>query len=516
MAQYPVRVNLSMTAFPFLSELSGRSIIVKQQDQNYVATITSQSDLDKDIGIPNLYYCHNIIATGQGYQSIYYNQIYNPITNLTNIVDIFTVFDSSSVGKTYICYDNVGNFYYAQNYSFSSSSTNYWTNCNAIHAAVGKEVTTATVNGLTYIYIANVGCYRFDFTINQLVAVTLTGLVTADVLGIVGVGGYLLAWTKAVIAWSSLISPTDFTPSLATGAGGGSVQGARGDIVVCISHTVGFVVYTNQNAVAASASQNSRYPFNFRELVASGGLSSKNLATYDANSGNHYVYTSSGLQLISLQQCQTVIPELTDFIAGSVFEDFDEDTNTFIVTALKTVMKKRLTLISDRYLIFSYGIKELTHALIYDISSKRWSKLKFTHTAVFENSLLTVEASETPRNSIAFITKTGSVSLVIINSREARSSGVILLGKYQFIRQRTVTLQYADVENILEPASLECLDLYTLDGKTLLQAEPTLHEHSGLNCRFFFNKTAVNHSLLFKGYFNIASIVVVLVNHGRR
>jgi hypothetical protein len=175
------------------------------------------------------------------------------------------------------------------------------------------------------------------------------------------------------------------------------------------------------------------------------------LATYDANTGNHYVYTSSGLQMISLQQAQTTIPELTDFLAGSVFEDFDEDTNTLSVTALSTVMKKRFTLISDRYLIVSYGVTELTHALIYDLVTKRWSKLKFTHVSVFENSLLTIEVSETPRNSIAFMTKSGSVSLVVIDSRESNSSGVVLLGKYQFIRQRTATLQYIDVENVINP-----------------------------------------------------------------
>lgn len=516
MAQYPVRVNLSMIAFPFLSELSGRSIIVKQQDQNYAASVTSSSDLNKDIGIPSLFYCHNVIATGHGYQAIYYKQIYNPIGGVSTVVDIFQVFDSDASGRTYICYDKSGNFYYAQNYVGLKSPNNYWTFCNSIPAAAGKKITTATVNGITYIYIANIGCYKFDFTLLSLVAVTLTGLVAADILGVVGVSGYLIAWTKSVIAWSSLLSPTDFTPSLATGAGGGSVQGARGDIVVCLAHTVGFVVYTNQNAVAASASQNSRYPWNFRELVASGGLSDKNLATYDANTGNHYVYTSSGLQMISLQQAQTTIPELTDFLAGSVFEDFDEDTNTLSVTALSTVMKKRFTLISDRYLIVSYGVTELTHALIYDLVTKRWSKLKFTHVSVFENSLLTIEVSETPRNSIAFMTKSGSVSLVVIDSRESNSSGVVLLGKYQFIRQRTATLQYIDVENVINPDYITCLDLYTLDGKTLLQADPANHIHSGLNCRFFFTVTGVNHSILFKGFFNLASLEVVLVNHGRR
>lgn len=76
------------------------------------------------------------------------------------------------------------------------------------------------------------------------------------------------------IAWSSLIDPTDFTPSLVTGAGGGAVQGAKGDIVCCVSHTIGLVIYTNQNAVAAPTSGNARYPFNFRELVASGGIAS--------------------------------------------------------------------------------------------------------------------------------------------------------------------------------------------------------------------------------------------------
>jgi len=291
MTQVPYRANLSAMAFPFLSGLAGQSVIVKQADQNYAATITSKEDLDKDIGIPTLYYCHNIIATAQGYQSIDYTpQIAS--AGVINFAGEFAVIDATTSGKAYIGYTAAGDLYYCSDPYYS------WVPMTAIPVIAGKVVTTAYINGVTYIYFALVGCYTFDFTTHQLVAVTLTSLVANTVLGIVAVQGYLLAWSKSSIAWSSLVSATDFTPSLVTGAGGGSVQGAKGDIVACVSHTIGLVIYTNQNAVAAPTSGNARYPFNFRELVASGGLASLDLVTYDANSGNHYTYTSSGLQLI--------------------------------------------------------------------------------------------------------------------------------------------------------------------------------------------------------------------------
>jgi hypothetical protein len=509
MAQIVNRINLGATGFPFLSELSGRSIIVKQSDQNYAPQIVSKEDQDKDVGIPQLYYCHNVIATSQGYQAVSYLPLIASL-GLFNFAGIFPVIDSTNSGKAYVGYTATGDMYYCLAPYYN------WTSMTALPATAGKQVTTAYINGITYMYFSTVGCYKFDFATKNLVGVTLTALIPAQVLGIVAVQGYLLAWSAASIAWSSLIDPTDFTPSLVTGAGGGAVQGARGDIVACVSHTIGLVIYTNQNAVAAPASGNARYPFNFRELVASGGLASLDLVTWDANSGNHYVYTSSGLQLISLQQTQTVFPELTDFLAGSVFEDFDEVTGVFSTIALTATMKKKLKLVSDRYLCMSYGVTSLTHVLIYDISLKRWSKFKHDHIDVFEFSLLQAELVETPRRSIALLDKDGSVVVVKIDSLDLTSKGVVLLGKFQYVRSRVTTLDTVEIENIPVEGEVTVTDRYTLDGKALLSKDCVPFPSSGLCRKYGVNVTGVNHSLLLQGNFNLVSILVAIHIHGRR
>ena len=509
MADIPYRANLAAMAFPFLSDLSGRAVIVKQADQNYVAQITSKDDLDKDIGIASLYYCHNVIATSSGYQAISYIPLIAPLLTVS-FAGIFATLDSVVSKKAYIGYTAEGDFYYCSDPYYS------WTFFASLPTLAGKQVTLAYINGITYCYFATVGCYVFDFTTLNLVAVTLAGLVPTLILGIVAVQGYLLAWSSQAIAWSSLLDPKDFVPSLSTGAGGGAVQGAKGDLVCCVSHTIGLVIYTNQNAVAAPASGNSRYPFNFRELVASGGLASMGLVTYDSNTGNHYAYTTSGLQLISLQQTQTVIPELTDYLAGAVFEDFDEVTDTFTVTHLTSTLKKKISLVSDRYLIFSLGIVEFTHALVYDLINKRWSKLKHTHVDVFEFALMTAETVETPRRSIAFLTKTGQVDVVKIDTMDTESRGVILLGKYQYVRQRLVTLESAEVENVPVGGEFSVSDWYTLDGKTPIKKPSTAIEASGLVRKVGFHATGINHSLLFKGSFNIVSLVLSFHVHGSR
>ena len=511
MSQNATRGNLSAMAFPLLSELSGRGIIIKQTDQNYIAPIQPKEDNDRDIGVPSLYYCHNVIATSQGYQSINYSKIVQEVSaGTTNFVGVFSVLESSTSSRAYIGYDSAGNFYYSLDPFYS------WVLIGALPALAGKTVTTAYINGLTYAYFAKVGCYKFNFTTHVLDAVTLTSLTPANILGITSVQGYLITWTASGIAWSSLIDPTDFTPSLVTGAGGGSVQGAEGDIVCCVPHTIGMVVYTTQNSVAAPTSGNARYPFNFRKLVASGGVASADLITYDANTGNHYTYTTSGLQLISLQQTQTVLPEVTDFLAGSIFEDFDELIEEFTTQELNSVMKKRFRLISDRYLIISYGITEYTHALVYDLSLKRWGKLKFTHTEVFEFSLIAAEIVETPRRSIAFLTKNGSVSVVKIDARDAGASGVLIVGKYQYVRTRMTTLETIDIENVIPGANISCVDFYSLHGKDTQIKVGTLLDSDTLSRRYGFTVTGQNHSILVKGGFNLVTLVINTNINGRR
>jgi hypothetical protein len=89
-------------------------------------------------------------------------------------------------------------------------------------------------------------------------------------------------------------------------------------------------------------------------------------------------------------------------------------------------MQKKLTFIADRYLVISYGISSLTHALVYDAVQKRFGKLKVNHVACFQYDLLTDLVSDIPRKSIAFVSSAGTISVVNFAVAFTNRSGVLL------------------------------------------------------------------------------------------
>jgi len=507
MSQVVYRANLSAKSFPFLSQNWGRTVIVPQYDNTFSRDLASSEDADRDIGIPQIFYCHNVMPHQQGFQSVGYTSVNAGTLILGGTArvakDIFLVRDGAG-NSIYLCYDTNGNMYklVGETWIF-------------LQDMLSSDITFAYVSGVTYIFSSKKGCWKYDFGTGLLVSVTLTGLSIVDILGITYSAGYLIAWTLSSVAWSSTIDPTDFTPSLVTGAGGGAVESARGTIVACVAHIQGFIVYTTANAVVAAFSGNTRFPFNFREIVASGGLTSLNNVTYDANTGNHYAYTTSGLQLISTTQTQTILPEATDFISGKLFEDYDESTDTFYSTPLSATMMKRVAMISDRYLVISYGMFSLTHALVYDLTDKRWGKLRIEHVACFEYQLYSPVLIEIPRQSIAFLGKDGTIQVVDFSVNSISSNGVICLGKYQFIRQRLLQLDEIECENFIIGYNPTVLVLSALDGKNTTKSVPVPLANNNLYRRYGCSAVGKNHSLVFRGAFSLVSLVLTFHIHGK-
>lgn len=505
MSQIVYRANLSAKSFPFLSENFGRSIIVPQYDNTFNRQVQSAEDDDKDIGIPQIYYCHNVMPHPQGLQSVGYTSLLNG--GLANFSQFIVTIRDSGDNKAYLAQTSTGDFYV--------STGGPWV-FKGNFPSTGI-VTTAFVSGVTYIYVQGNGCYYYNFGAAAFIPVFLTALPFGGVLiGICAAAGYMIAWTKDTVYWSSTIDPTDFTPSLITGAGSGSVEGAKGSITVCVAHLLGFIVYTSANAVAALFSGNARYPFNFREIVSSGGLASLNLIAAGADQGNHYAYTTSGMQLISTSVAQTAYPEITDFISGKLFEDFDEVSNSFTTIQLSATMKKRVNVISDRYLVISYGVSSLTHAIVFDLSLKRYGKLKINHVDTFEYQLPNTGVTETPRQSIGFLQVDGTAQVVDFDVFSLDDAGVLLLGKYQFVRPRFLQMDQIALENVRVGAGFSLTDLYTLDGKTYLQDTPYLNTAVGLFRSYLSRVVGLNHSLLFKGSFQVCSLVLTFHIHGKR
>lgn len=506
MTQVVYRANLNAANFPFVSQHMGQSVIVRGQDGNYVPAVSSKADEDKDVGIPQCYYCHNVVPTGAGFSSVGYDQV-APATTQQDFSYVLPLRDETERRALLGVCGVTGKFFVLD------SDDTAWREITTFSSSIGKLVTTAFVSGITYVYIEKAACYKYDFNTSSFVSVALLGLDTSSIIGLLANSGYLIVWSSTSIAWSSTVDVLDFVPSTSTGAGGGSLEGAKGAIVACVASVAGFIAYTTVNGVACSYSGNSRFPFNFREIIGCGGLTTPELAAVDGNNGVQYVYTTFGLQAVSFQQASAVFPELTDFLAGQWMEDFNESTFEFSLQQV-TMLKKRLVLISGRYLIISYGIIELTHAVLYDIALKRYGKFKVTHVDCVEYNLPAADTYESAKKSIVFMQKNGKL-LQVNTSYPTNQTGVLIMGKYQYTRSRMTQMESVELENIRQGAQFAVHLLSSIDGSNTTRAVMYLAENEGVHRKYLTDKVGKNHSVMLVGAFSVVSMVLAFNIHGR-
>lgn len=512
MAQEQVvfRANIQTSVFPLLSQLSTQTVIVPQSDQTYVPNVNPSDQVSPvERGIPHIFYAHNVMPSTYGFQSVAYLDQYPAYSSGANFDNSYLVLSTEKV-RTYVAVD-----YTATRQLYFLSQSGVWQAPigGPTGLTVANRVSVATVNGATFICVAQVGVYKYTLATNTLEAQTLVGLAISGVYSIVSTNGYLITLSKSGVAWSSVNDPLDFTPSDISGAGAGEIQEAEGDLVYAQKTAYGFIIYTTNNAVSAAYSGNSTYPFNFKAISAAGGIASSDMVCKEGL-GTQYAYTTNGLQQVYHTGGKTVLPAVTDFLAGQIFEDFDENTNTLLVSYFTTTMRKKTTLVSDRYLILSYGLDlnaEMTHAIVIDIIQSRMGKFKIKHNAAFEIRNLAPESVETPRRSIAFLQASGAVKTVDFNTGNSTARGVMMLGKYQLLRSNDTSLQGVSLENVPDADLVEVLDMMSYDGKNFQRIETMTLDTAnsdGLIKTYCCDTESKNHSLLIKGYFNLISPVL--------
>lgn len=501
MPQLNHRADLSMTGMPLLTQDMGRTVLVSAFKNAPTGERNNQ---------PQIYYAHNVMPTKTGLVSVGYETIIPTVVGVNANVtfdDVRIIFSETS-NRVHLGITTDGHAYTLE------GGDTIWRH-SVSHPALGSAFTTlGKVNGVTYIYLQGVGCFTYNDVTHTFTSVTLTGLSLGTILGITGSSGYLVVYDREDVAWSSTIDPTDFVPSAVTGAGGGSVSDREGNILFVVPNSLGLVVYTAANAVAATYTGNKAYPFKFKSIDNSKGSLGLDQVAYEANSAAHFAYTKGGLQTVDVRKTSNILPEVTDFLAGKQLEDFDEATKVFTTTDLTTTMKKKVKLIASRYLIISYGITEFTHALVYDITLESIGKLKVTHTDVFEYLGAQTEIS---KESIAFLTNDGAVKILKFSVPYATRTGVLLLGKFQYERDRHLVMQSVTCDNVALADSFECYDLVAVDGITNVSVTPMGTSPIIDRTRTFrMLSSGKNHSLLFIGKFNLTTVQILFSLGGRR
>lgn len=536
------RVNLTSAKFPLISKNQGQSIIVGNQDLNYTPGLNPTQDgliPQNDRGIPQIMYCENVMPFNEGLQSVYYTP-YSTDNAAYPVRKIFQVRDLNG---------NVGYF------SMIVSGVNQWqvlmyldngigginkvlSSSGVIAGYIGGLITVAYINGQSYIYFegATQPCRQYNFITNALDVVVLNNfaanLVTAP-KGIFASNGYLCGWSATRITWSSTASVTDFVPSLATGAGATGVQEANSDIMVVRSNVRGAIIYTRTNSVGMTYTNNKNFPWNFRDIPGAGGCETEPLMTRIEDDNEwHYAYTTYGLMKIGSTISRMFLPEVTEFLSGNQYESYDVTTNTFTYTPLGSgnPMFKKVAMVASRYLCISYGLSQnvfMSYVLVIDVVTQRWGKLKIDHVEVFEwQEYNAFSTREFPRKSIGILTTLSGISIVGFEQWALSANGVVILGRYQYVRNRLIELQKITTQNVSNPGAASSYRIrsgISTDGQTidrtvtgvLISPNPNVLT-TQTKVHGFDNAVGLNHTIVIDGTFALNSMVMEFNNHGRQ
>lgn len=365
--------NLS-ASFPLLSSFSGQSVIVPGIDQFYIRpNVFTGSEADKNIGIPQVIFMENVMPMTNGLQSVGFAQAISR-THEADFDKAFYLRDAEE-RKTLFVPANGKNYFY-DGYNAVWKNQPEPVPFNSVCSAVN-------IKGRQFVCYANHSTF-FEWNGSFLASVLFAGLDPTQIIGLVSANAYQIAFTEREIFWSSIDDPTDFVPSLETGAGGSDVLAIKGKIICCTPISDGFMIYTTANVIAASYSANNRFPFVFKEIAGSAGIEDCEKATNDESGIHQYAVTVTGLMVVDRNQALPIWPEISEFISGRRYELYNTTTKKVVEYDTNDALLTKINFIAERYLVLSYGDNELTHALVYDSGLKRWGKLMVSHVDCFE------------------------------------------------------------------------------------------------------------------------------------
>ena len=535
-----IRLNLASAIFPFYTDASGRTVMIPQLDENFDRYNAANTVPDK--GVPQVFYMHNVMPIAGGFQSIGYLPI---LAGLPGETDFDTCFNLSSEDSSTVLFVPAG----GKNYVFDGS-VGGWNSVSPITPPkVNSLVTVAYVKGVSYIYYENYGCYKYDTTTHLFVPVTLTGLTATDVIGICESNGYMIAWTDNAIAWSSISDPTNFVPSIQTGAGGGALQERKGKINFCVKMPSGFIAFCEQNSVGCRFSSNTDFPFIFRAIPGSGGVNAVEDAASQASLPYFPAMTTAGIQQVSIDDAISTMQDVSDFLTSGVFEDYDDVTNVFSIENTGGQLGTKFTAVANRWIVISYGFNapDYTHAIVYDMALNRYGKLKLPHRACFQYvppdpygqityamlmhtpisalssttyaELFTggIASDPVPKYNLAFLQSDGTIQLVDFDVLNSTTNGTFIIGKFQHVRNKVITHQVTEIETIRNSDQFSFLVLPTLNGKDWLPAVPATRLLDGdAIVTYGARVTGKNISLVCKGSFNLTTMILRYTTGGWR
>jgi len=567
-----VRLNVTASQFPFISDQEGATVIIPNQDTYYVKPNQFTGETaDKNIGIPQFLFLENCMPTSYGMSSIGFDNATPPFPDGSGTVADQLIYLRSRTGRRYLLnFDRASGLVYiyspeVQKWVFAFTVLNPDSRCYV-----------ALVKGRCFFYFRN-NDNLFEFGGFDLATSTWQiewygGVGGIDDLsgmeGIVGANNYLIFFSTLLTFYT--IPPDDygvipdFTPSLGeTGAASESPSVLKGIMRCCLPTQDGFYIFTSTNIVVAFYSGNIKFPWTYRELEGSAAINSLDSIAIDQDCYPKYAYTTEGLIKLGKTNCTPVHVEAAEFIGNNIYEYFDWPSKEILRRELSQPMRISLAYISGRWLVISYGAQGeiFTHAIIWDEHLKRWGKIQRNHSralqwygipATLPSTLgytyqqlldlnwtyqdlldmgmtyamlggLVVEGEPDialEYKSLGFITLDGVVQVVNFDLGRVSDESVAILGRIQFSRSTRSDIISVWAENLQQNPTTEKTKLAVLstdDSKNVSKTEygwPVTEGARGVKQFNFCKSEGLNQYLRFEGDFDLSSIIAVIVRTG--
>lgn len=523
MAAIVYRANLSSSIYPMTIAEGGRTVIIPGPDQNFDRRV-DPTGAQKDAGIPQALYLENVMPTASGYQSVGYRAagimppryafgVGYPETH--TLIKMFFG-EALNLKVLTVAFRTAPGSYQDHIATSFSSIPIAWT--RGTGTTVGDPspftsagLSSASVRGTNYLFDG----FRILTATNPSaevvhltdVSASVTGIVIANIRAICSCANYLIALMKDnTIAWSSTTTPLDFAPSLVSGAGSQIPADLQAPGAFLAEAPNAFYIYTASGVVYASYTGNSRYPFKFNAVENSGGYTWPTQVSSNRTKATQYAIDNSrNIRVINPNRAELIAPEVSTFLERQSYYDlFNSTTNIFSLAAIVTEPRQSLEFVLDKYILISVG----NFFLVYDVLLNRYGKLaRRGRIAVREDDVDSrIFFLENP---IDFSNSAMSFDIYDTNYTH---SGVLALGKFQYVRSRKIALQQIEIEGpanttIIPSPNFSCVLIPSQDGRTFDTAvTPYQVSNSGGLAVYNTHATAQNHTIVLKGAFNVSTL----------
>lgn len=556
MATQKFKAALNNSKFPFLYRNASRGVLqpgldpVSRLPGNFPGTYDSS-----DYNTIQMLYCENVLPTVDGLASVAFVDTIPPTFGNVLIgggggMDRFYVMRTADE-TAYI-------FGLAQQtgYTWDPVRAEWTSNFYTFTDISEKSVSTSYVAGRSFLLIEGLAYLEFGSGGWASPGLSLPpGYNFSDLVAGCGASNYAVLATDTEILWSTLSDVLEFN-DIDQGSGRQTPIDLKGKIRAMIPIAGGFIIYTTKNAVAAFFTNNAASPFLFKEVNGSAGVVSDQEVTGDANMNYHYTYGQAGLQKVSLQKAESILPACADFLSGTAYDTWN--TTTHLVEQVDGVQSKvRLYLALSRYLCISYGYAttHFKYALIYDLLLERWGKIKLDHVDIgtlpwldeagilrpilinelglgiqyypdaIQDLAYSVPDPDSAitnvnwRDTLGFLQFDGTIKGIRVETAgedNATGLGIVVIGHVQVTRGRTVTLQDLQLDG------MHSGDVYILTSDpghgynrdaavaATLQIDRTDYK------TYRKRVTAENFDVAVKGSFMLTNAVVETTVHGSR